>query len=320
MKVFESLIPALASALKASGSQIVGPEKIALDPALFKPLAPKQGPRMLFVDGGNGEILRGASVSVQFVRTYAVLYENNVRVKRDLSESIVVVVARNEEYKVSVLDLEGKETHAFTFSASDPTLSFGSHRAKPSTVAGYVRKVLEVERAARWCADLNEGDMIVRDGNLDEDGKELSRAIKELKARARERSVMLLGLSKTSTLTTETGASAIHALQMIAPKGRWAYYAGGVLSFVKLHPNAKYVFRCDVMPSPHVMRAFEALAVNASDPAFLGYPYGLLDADRGAQVTKHETAQLRARFAVMSKEQFRGLESAVDAHDILDSL
>ena len=62
------------------------------------------------------------------------------------------------------------------------------------------------------------------------------------------------------------------------------------------------------------------MVANALDPAFLGYPYGLVEADKFAQVTRHETAQLRARFAVQSKELFKGVESALDAHDILDAL
>ena len=65
--------------------------------------------------------------------------------------------------------------------------------------------------------------------------------------------------------------------------------------------------------------AWSALAANAEDPAFLGYPYGLLDADKFAQVTKDETAQFRAHFAVRSKESFSNIERALDAHDLLNS-
>lgn len=320
MRVFERLIPVLQDSLQASGSVILGPERLPLDKAHFRGLSPAVGPSLVFVDGGNGEVLRGANVSVQFVRVFASLYENNVRVARELREVMVVVLAHASEYRVSVCNLDGDEVDRFVFDMFDPVLSFGKRKAEPYSVAGYVRKVLEVKLAREWCGKLSENGVLVRDGDLEADGEVLKLAMAELKREAASRNVVLCGLSKTTTLTTEQGASAVSAVRRLAPEGAWVYHAGGMLAFVKLHPKAKYVFRCDVVPHSRLGAAWAALAANSKDPAFLGYPYGLVEADKFAQVPKDELSQLRVRFAVMSKGAFRDIEAGVDAHDILDAL
>jgi len=320
MRVFEKLIPALSETLKAEGSMIIGPEKLPVKRDHFKPLLASIGPQMAFLDGGNGEILRGPNVSIQFIRLYATLYRRNVRAEKELREHVLVVLLQEQTFHVTVLDMDGNEQDKYAFDAFDPVLCFGKRRAEAYAVANHVRKLLEVKMAVDWCSKLSAGDVLVRDGDLEKDGETFSMLMKELQSVAQAKDIVVCGLSKTTTLVTNTGASAVSALRQLAPEGAWVYYTGGALSFVKLHPKAKYIFRCDVLPHNKLEAAWSALAANAIDPALLGYPYGLLEADKFAQVTKHELAQLRVRFAVMSKDAFKGIESAVDAHDILDSL
>ncbi len=327
MHVFDAIIPFLSKKLQNHGSAILvgSHERIPLKKDAFQLIVPNIGPALVFIDGGNGEILKAPNVSVQFVRLYATWYECNVRVERDLREFFVVVLAHQKGldlgFEVSLFDLDGVELQKFSFDAFDPAFCFAGRRADPSTVANHVRKLLEFRFAEEICNDLHSGDVLVHDGDLEVSGEVMEQTLRLLRSTAQNKGIIVLGVSKTSTLCTDSGNSALVALRSIAPVGSWAYYSGSNVAFVKLHPGSGYVFRCDVFShdKDRLPLAWSALAANSSDPAFLGYPYGLMEADKFAQVTKDESAQLKARFDVQSKGLFRDLASALDAHDLLNS-
>ncbi len=327
MHVFDKIIPFLTQRLQRNGSAILvgSHERIPLKREAFQPIQPSVKPQIVFIDSGSGEILKGPNVSVQFIRLYATWYDNNVRVDRDLRELLMVVLAFQKGldlgFEVTLFNLEGEELQKFSFDAFDPVFCWAGRRAEPAAVASYVRKLLEFRLAEELCNELQAGDVLVRDGDLEARGEVLEETLRLLRTTAQRKGVVVLGLSKTSTLCTDSGNSALAALRKIAPAGAWSFHAGNNIAFLKLHPGAQYVFRCDVFQHDRASLpvAWAALAANAEDPAFLGYPYGLLDADKFAQVTNDETAQLKARFAVQSKELFRTVEAALDAHDILNS-
>ncbi len=325
MHAFDKLIPFLSARLQKRGSAILvgSHERIPLKTESFQKVAPVVGPNLVFIDGGNGEIVKGPNVSMQFMRLYATWYEKNVRVARELRELFIVVLAYQKGldlgFEATIFDLEGKELHKLSFDAFDPALSYAGKRADPQAIANHVRKLLELRFADEICNKFS--GILVRDGDLEARGEVMEEALRQLRATAQRKGVIVLGLSKTSTLCTDSGNSALAVLHDIAPDGAWSYYAGGNVAFVKLHPRSAYIFRCDVFAydREQLPNAWSALAAISADPSFLGYPYGLIDADKFAQVTKEETEQLRARFAVQSKELFKNIESALDAHDLLNS-
>ncbi|MBI2146708.1 hypothetical protein HYU22_05200 [Candidatus Woesearchaeota archaeon] len=83
---------------------------------------------------------------------------------------------------------------------------------------------------------------------------------------------------------------------------------------MKLHPQATHVFRFQgnggILPS---------LVANSSDPLFLGYPYGLIMADKLARVSNAERNSLRMSL-LLRKENREIAEylSTMNAHEILD--
>jgi len=326
MHVFDKLIPFLSERLQKKGSAILigSHERIPLRQEAFARIIPQVGPSMVFIDGGNGEIVRGPNVSVQFIRLYATWYENNVRVSRELREFYVVVLAYQKGldlgFEATVFNKDGDELHKYSFDAFDPAMCFAGKRAEPSTVANHLRKLMEFRFAEELCGNMKNG-ILVRDGDLEARGEPMEDALRLLKTNAQRGNVVVLGLSKISTLCTDSGNSAIAVLHDIAPAGAWYFYTGGNVAFVKLNGGSDYVFRCDVFQHDResLPKAWAELSAISADPSFLGYPYGLIDADKFAQVTKEETMQLRARFAVQSKELFKNIEAALDAHDILNS-
>lgn len=326
MKVFDCLIPLLGERLQRQSSVVlVGSHaRIPLRAEYFSSIEPSAG-RVVFIDSGSGDVLAGPNVCVSFIRTCVLEYEKNVRVSRSVSEYVLSIIAvkRNLDigFQVDLFSTEGDLLRSFEFDAQDPAFALSGLRADPVSVVGAVRKLLEFELVDASIKHLSKGDIVVRDGDLDARGSLLESARLSLRTAALSKGVIVVGLSKTSRLCTDSGDSAVVAVRSIAKEGSWLYFSGGEVGFVKLNPFSQYVFRCDFFADKEqAQSAASVLALNSSDPAFLGYPYGLLDVDKTAQVSKAELAELRLRFAVKSREKFKMFESALDAHDLLNVL
>jgi len=312
-EAFTKIIPHLSAELSNIGSAIlINGEKIPLSKEYFKLLTAncELHTKILFVDGGSGLILKSASSCLQFIRLYAVLYEKNKRTKQVFEEYLVAIVNKADVLEASVFDAKGNFKTKKVFGAFDPELTI-NERLEPERVCSLMLKLLELNFAFRTAKELNPNTLI-RDGDLVPTCFLHEHELKNL----RSLFCIVLGLSKTSRLCTNTGVSVVTALQRVAPDGCWLYKTNTQTNFIKLHPKSKYVFRCDSYVDPEA--AVSSLIPNSSDPVFLGYPYGLLDADKFAQVTKSELSQLRVQFALHSKELFS--ETDLNAHDILDVL
>jgi len=302
MDAFDKLIPFLSGSLESKAILVGSHERIPLKQEAFQQIQPIIGHKFVFVDAGNGEVLRGPHVTLQFLRLYSTWYDNNVRVDRDVREYFLTVVACQKDldlaFEATLFDIDGNKLQTFSFDAFDPVLCFGGRRADPVAVCNHVRKLLELQLCKELCENLEKGDVVVRDGDLEGRGQIMTDLVRSLRSSAQNKGVIVIGLSKTSTLCTDTGNSALSALRSFAPPGAWSYFAGSSIAFVKLHPASKYIFRCDVFPHDRALLSsvWASLAANSSDPAFLGYPYGLIDADKFAQVPRNEVEQLRARF------------------------
>jgi len=62
---------------------------------------------------------------------------------------------------------------------------------------------------------------------------------------------------------------------------------------------------------------------NSIDPVFLGYPYGLVEADRFARVTNEELDYLKTRFMSKAGKWYKELVpylNALNSHEILDNI
>lgn len=316
MSVFDKLIPFLQSKLVDSGSFIlVGKERIPIRKDAFFPLSSESSKKIIFVDGGNAEFLSGPNVSLQFARFYAGVWENNVRINREIQECVIASVMQKKgddvSFDVTVFSMDGEELKKYNIDVFDQRVSFGKRRAEPYAVGNLVRKKLEIEFAASFAKTLSKGDLLVRDGEIDSDIEETQILI------GASKNSSLISISKTCRLCTDSGSSALFVLEKLAPNGCWLYFAGGNVAFAKFHEKSRHIFRVDA-PNVESFNSVPLLLLNSQDPSFLGYPYGLIDADKFAQVTKEEIAQLKLRFAIKSKELFGSLERSLDAHDILN--
>ncbi len=322
-ELFNRILERIAERTRELGSSIILPNAtVPLSADAFRPVLAQPAKRIAFVDGGNAEILRAPNFSLQFIRLYATIHENDKRVKQCKKEFYALIVASGKgglTYDVETFGTDLKLQHAF--SADDATLRTGMHLATPSAVADAVRTFAEFTLAQEICNELRAGDLLVRDGDLMPTQTHAAGYVNELKRIATQRGVVLCGLSKTTTILTDAGNSAAAALQKIAPDGTWVYQSpGSVITFVKLHPKSRHVFRLDVTQPDHARLVASALASQATDPVFLGYPYGLIEADQFAQVPGNEAMKLKVQIRAHGGDQLGTHLAALNAHDTLNVL
>ncbi|RLE45833.1 hypothetical protein DRJ22_03465 [Candidatus Woesearchaeota archaeon] len=322
MRVFDKIVPFLDKSVEDIGSFIlVDDKKLPLDSFFFKEIVPSVVGTLVFVDGGNGEILRSPSISLQFVRLAAVFFKDNVRVNKIVREFFVLVSAEGDSaYRCRVFDLNGEVSDSFVVDAFDSELRQGSHRVSAGVVGSHVRKLAEIRFASELVSGLDEGSVLVRDGDLSLSGPFVGEVFSSLSVLAKSRGVRVVGLSKSCSLCSDSGVPAVFAVSSIAPVGVWFYFANNNVGFVKLHSASRYVFRFDVFSHDvdFLHDIFSLLSSNSCDPVFLGYPFGLVEVDKFARVSSGELSQLKLRF--FAKFDFSGLESSLNAHDVLNTL
>src|SRR3989344_2115919 len=285
---------------------------------------------LVFIDGGNAEILSAASFSVQLIRLFAVYYRLNKRIRTKKAEFFVLISSKdNTMYSIESFG------SAFTLppiSVSAKELSKSSTQI--SAIGDIVRKCAEMYFSTALLDDLSDNDLLVIDGDLTvQDGIE-KLYLTTLCEKALSKKVLFAALSKTSELLTEDGNSLIAALHNFSGIPEWYppyKYAtqgrGGdiELFLTKLRSKSKHIFKVEIcgISSFSKEAPFSLLRKNASDPVFYGYPYGLIEADRFARISKKEASSLQMSFRAKAGSSFSRLEpylNALNAHEILDKI
>ncbi|OIO27683.1 hypothetical protein COX86_02170 [Candidatus Micrarchaeota archaeon CG_4_10_14_0_2_um_filter_60_11] len=302
---------------------------LAFDEARFQSFEAEAG-RLTCVDGGNASVINTPNLSVQLVRVYRNEFDGGERKTSEESEFLVITRVEPASggqmlLKAETMPLNGPKLlqEDLAFDWADATLAQGGFKASPSALGAVARRFAEWKMA---CRCFNP----VRDGTLQT--SVTNESIFSRKAYAESKGVFS-ALAKTSSLYTTTGLPLVSAVARLAGKraAPWVYGPLCVnsqpdheadLFVAKLHENATHCFRFEVKRGCDALSVLPALAFQASDLAFLGYPYGLVDADKRARVPFEEARQMQG---VMRQEIGEGawreieLDScAVDAHDFLD--
>ncbi|MDP2750227.1 MAG: DNA double-strand break repair nuclease NurA [Nanoarchaeota archaeon] len=318
--------------------------------------------KIAFVDGGNAEIVGAPNFSFQLVRTYYSIWQDNKRIKNLREDFFVFVNAfsknergqkyikysaqmfKNDLTTKSVIEKQlnaGKSSmpddEEIVYDSFDATIMDGVHRASPGRVAEVARRFAEIKACELASEELNSGDLIVIDGTLQSSVTNESKQLSRLYESVSKRNVILCALAKTTTLLTETGDSVIFSLGSIAPKTSWYYHPvveithpdhKAEMFIVKLHDKSKHIFRLEMHHESFlknmrdVSNLIAVLASNCKDPVFVGYPYGLIEADANARISNQEVKNLRTQLMFQSGKKWDDISdrlSSVDAHSILDS-
>lgn len=293
----------------------------------FISLAPTQTNRLLlFIDGGNTEILKTPDFSLQFLRFAAVGLQGQQRIFQRIREGYLLVRTQIMDGKQYFLtqcygDIAGSDSLALAY--DDPLLQGKNDIAQ---IGNIFRALHEIHFAKEI---LQEHAVLVFDRALLPENSYEEAAFASLYAHAAEKNGIIVGLNKTTSLLCNTGESVVSVLSHFQKEGSWLYYPvfsssdakhKATISFVKLHPQSRHIFRFEVHDEQKddIKNIASWLAALSCDSVFLGYPYGLIVADQLARVSNREKEMLRMLFFSFAGENFA--TTALDAHEILDRI
>jgi hypothetical protein len=347
-KIFESMLEDINKISKINDDEFLGfgdlgylPERFSVENFHSISGSKEKKSKMVFIDGGNSELFSSPGMCASFVRVFHTIYENNKRISCAADEFYVLCYAKNKDGRIFYHAKLYKE-HAkmlgerffdmdFTFDSLDKDLIEGNSRASISKIPSLVRRIAELHVASAIIPGLCKDDILVLDGDMESRTSEESNAIGGLKSQAQSSGVIACALSKTSNLLASSGSSAVAVLNKFAPSGAWYYFPAASIDglhvcFAKFNPKSSYVFKCETfnnIDTELLDMIFSLLALNSTDPVFIGYPYGLVEADMLARVSNKESDFLKTSFMALSGKEGSIIESlckATDAHSILDNM
>ena len=295
--------------LLLSGSGVVSDSRaeLEMEPDLTpRPLgAPRSVPEVWAVDGGQGLVADARCLEVVVTRAAVACFRDGA-------------IALEEEGPLGVHLL-------------------GSGVRAPRSVAGVelppdVAVDLNLLRdAAEWAAVAScveravPGSLVVVDGDLVPDWRLPAALVDDLLARATDRSVSLVAVTKHSSLARGgaplVGQLEIEAAQTLGARFRWWVPVGRTregsrwprlrVVVARLDPDARYAFRIDLPTEADPEELLSALAAVSADAAFPGYPYPLSVADRLAACP----AWLRAEVGVALDEALERASVPAEVRD-----
>mgnify|MGYP002001410596 FL=1 len=302
----------------------------------------KSNDKIAFIDGGSAEIIKSSNFSLNLIRIYHTIYQRNKRIsskKIDFYAFISTKSIDNELfYNVEFINHEENkielDKNDLLLNSLDETIKQGITRASISNVSNVIRRFSELKTAINITNELGENDIIVLDGSLQCTFTNEKKYMDELYEKATEKNIIVSGLCKTTTLMTDKGNSIANALNKFNQEGKWLYHPvvdissnnhKAEISFTKLHEHSKYIFRFEIYKEQkqNLNNIVSLIANNCKDSVFIGYPYGLIEADRQARISNQEKDMLLTLFSTkLGKdwEKIKNSLTSIDAHEILDSI
>jgi len=297
--------------------------------------------KIAFIDGGSAEIIKSSNFSLNLIRIYYTIYKKNTRITAKKHDFYVFVNAKEKDNEIFYeCDFIGgnenfiPEKNDLFLSSLDETIKHGIARASISNVSNVIRRFSELKTAAIVAKLLEKDDIIVLDGSLQCTFTNEKKYFDELYQKAVENNVTVCGLSKTTTLMTDKGNSIPNALNKFNIDGKWIYHPvveinsnnhKADMAFVKLHESSKYIFRFEIYKEQkqHIYDTINLISNNCKDSVFIGYPYGLIEADRNARISNNEKNMLLTLFSTKLGKDWEKIKqslTSIDAHEILDSI
>ncbi|MBS3817401.1 MAG: hypothetical protein KGY76_07560 [Candidatus Thermoplasmatota archaeon] len=297
----------------------------------------KNGDRVICcVDGGNNKIYESPTDSIDLIKIYFNLFRGKERVKNfDPWTAFLVSEFENDEIRCELRPLnDSLPIEKLNYVLKDEEME----EKKPSTAGHTIRKYLEW-KAMEYAVEehLGPGDILVKDGVLQTTVERERRFAERTYEKVEENEVVMLGIAKTSSLMTTTGyplVASVNSMARETDKDLWYYHPiadnsnpdhKGEMYIVKYHPSSTYAFRTEFYREKSYKDEVREdvlghLAFQAKDPIFLGYPYGLVDADKKARVTDEEVEYLKNMGDNRMNKTFRDKINSVNAHDKLSNI
>lgn len=281
-----------------------------------------------YLDGGQQIIFTSSSFLIGVVRVAVSAWEGKTRAAVVRKEFFALITPGKTRYEISFFNMDGEGDKPFKDEFFTGAACFKVASYEPEEIFGIIRRNAELALAQEQCA---KAGLLCLDGSLRTFHPSETRLMEKLQQTCSDKKTYLAGLQKTTGIMTESGET-LQALAHLAPKNPWmssklckhsiATHLASIHA-AKLHSNARHVFVIDLMDDSTAQMVLDELCSNACDPVFLGYPYGLVDADRLARVegAEKEHYRLKIRKLLGEYNKYLHVETASkDAHDILDSM
>ena len=332
------------------------PREFELEPSAFREIPRTDRPkRVAFVDGGNGTIAQSPGFLISLNRLYCSAFRGTERdgFPPDPRVEFFSLVTRRAavpsgtesavEYTTSLFPhVEAHRRYMpmeRDLRLASRDFAVGWDPRAPSLA----RRLGEWRMARAAASTMAGGDMLVMDGSLLTLDRTDSKYASDLYDVARERGAIVCALSKTSQIVTKGSEPLLSRVMEIAretPHDRWrvdvadrvSAHDRGFVMAVKLHPNARFAFRFEILREQFIKmddaekdHVLASLAANSADISFLGYPYGLVDADRYAQVRNRDLGIFRGLLESRMRttpglSRLAGQIQSVQAHEHLNGV
>lgn len=314
------------------------------------------------IDGGNQELYPTPEYSIQLNRLYFNIFKDkkpfifNSNIPRRMEFLSLTSLNRNNQdtYFKTKLSLEDDNFRKYLPSERDLTIKAFDTDFKLGNKALMERMASMARRFSEWTiaehiidCELEEGDIIIKDGSLQTSHVNENKYVERLFEKAINKGVIFTGLSKTCRLTTNTGFSLIASIEKYAKDNNiqhdeWCYYPvarsrdgsehNAVIMIVKLNKYTNTPFRfeilkdqIDIMSNKDILEIISFVAEYSRDINIPGYPYGLFDAHLWARVRTEEiiSYQTILDYELERRNTYKPFNSrikAVSMHDKLDEM
>jgi len=315
--------------------------------------------KLTFVDGGNQEIVGAPNFSAQINRIYFSIWDGKERVlEKEMPRRVEFFSSTHSRFSSGQIfydtlmfpvQAEHKDLlpdeNDLSFNSFDRSVTVGTQRADIERVASIARVFAEWQFATEVVEkELDRGDVLVVDRTLQTSFKHEHKYLAQLVDVAKQKGVIVTGLSKTSALFTDTGLSLIGAVNKLADdykiEQEWCFPVAEIeradhdamILAVKLCGISNRIFRYEVqreqfkkLSEEELNGILTQLVKNSNDLGFPGYPHGLIDADRFARISYQEVEYYRglllSQLSDTGKwEKLSRHMRAMDAHSILNLL
>ena len=271
----EAVAERLAALLTGSATSLSDPRpnsQIDFDGDLqLRPLTRGDAPADVWaVDGGQALVADARCLQVIVTRSARVRFRNGE-------------CEAEEEGDLQAVLLGGADERIVALAA----LGVDGINPESAVDVNLVRDRWEWEAVSRSVDEVDAGGTVLVDGDLQPDWRIPSTYLRDVLDRARERDVVVAGVTKHSSLARggapllawlEREADTVFAPRAMwwAPIGRTRGDVGGVqIVAARLDPDARFSFRVDLPSWADPERALGALSALCDDAAFPGYPYPL---------------------------------------------
>lgn len=285
----------------------------------------------IFADGGNSEIATTELILISKLRIATVRIYNKKRESERINNAIVAI--KLIKHKISVSFIKGDDFLGFKdLEIDSESLKEETEYVDPKkSTIDQIRRTFEFKAMLSYARENNiKHAIFISDGSIIPTNNMDKKAVNNLITYTKENNCALIGISKSTQMQTTAQRSLAELVNIRSEKNKMFYFGPVAqytneneitIGFAKLHPRSDNIFRIDFAgDKDKIKKILEGIAKISMEPTFLGYPYGLIIADRLARVNNEEINFLRTKLESMLDDKEKRIILRRNSHSFLDQM